>query len=58
MEQKTNSTTYKCILHYEDGLNKKLLLTEPELNETWDVWEYELAQKELVYLKIRMVKGS
>jgi len=49
---------FKCYLHYSDGLTKNLKLSEPELNETWDVWEDELASKELVYLKIRALPNT
>jgi len=47
---------YKCILHYEDGLNKNLLLSNREFDETASVWGAELVTGELVYLKVRLVK--
>lgn len=52
----TKTVTYKCILHYKDGLNKNLDLSELELDATLDVWTEELVSDggdRLVYLKIR-----
>lgn len=55
----TNSITYKCTLHYKDGLNKNLKLSQEEFDETKNVWIDEMDNTygdKLVYLKIRITE--
>lgn len=53
------SKSYLCYLHYDDGLTKKVKLTEQEFDENFEIWQGELngtLEGGLVYLKVRAIK--
>jgi len=47
---------FKCIVRYNDGIEKKCKLSENQLEKNVDIWLMEIQSEELFFLQISEIK--